>query len=615
MKVLAYFKGILSFLLTLAITLTSFAQENAWQNQAAKSHFNLKHVKFAARDKDLALESRHFLTNKIKNLSSPNSGIKLVHEKSSPVGYHITFIQTYKAIPVNGSSVKLNLGPNNEILSLFHKTANTDEWEIEKFDWENADSLIRAKTEFKGNIKTKPVIYFNGAEAVFAQKARFINDKKGINEEVIYNKALEPLKESDRNLYLNSADTTITGKVFLPNPLKTAKKNYGKPYWDNGDKNNPELNRERKRVQMQVNLPRKDTFYLEGPYVKMKDFSRPDNPVPYSKDRNFEFKRDSSWFEDVNIYYHINRFQEYIQSLGFNNTANYPISVDAHATKWDRSYFSKRVDTNIGKLFFGDGGVDDGEDAETIIHEYSHAISCNVAPRSNLNSGEAGALEEGLADYFACSYSRYLSSFKWERLFFWDAGIMVNGDGKHWPGRWCTTTQKYPDDMGDGKYDDGEIWAGTFMEIWSQIGREKTDKLMLAALHSFSSGMKMNDAAQLFRQADSILYDGEDLWPISSTLAQRGLIDKEYLSIGADEAKNASIEAKAYNNGRNFKVELGRQVTELYVTLQTTAGKILRKKNVRQQSTFTIDHNELAKGIYLIHLRTEREQKILKVIN
>ncbi len=615
MKLPAYCKGILSLILFGGLTLPGLAQDNEWPGQTAKSHFNLSNVNFAAEGEDLVIESRYYLANKLDDLNATNTGLKVVHEKSSPIGHHITFVQTYNGIPIETSSVKLNLGPDNEILSLFHKTANTDGWVIQQFEWGNPDSLIKAKTGFKGEIKTKPVIYYNGKRAVFAQKARFINDNKGINESVLYNKALEPLKETDNNLYFKKFDTTVTGKVFLPNPLKTANKHYGPPYWDNEDKNIPELNQERNKVRMRVNQPKRDTFYLEGPYVKMRDFSKPNNAVPYSRDRKLEFKRDSLWFEDVNIYYHINRFQEYIQSLGFNNAADYPIPVDAHAAQWERSWFSKRADTNIGKLFFGDGGVDDGEDAETIIHEYGHAISGNVAPRSHLNSDEAQALEEGLADYFACSYSRHLNSFKWERLFFWDAGIKANGNGKHWPGRWCTTTQEYPEDMGNGKYDDGEIWAGTLMKIWSRIGREKTDKLMLAALNSFSPSMKLDDAAKLLRQADTILYDGEDLWPITKQLAQSGLIDKEYLSIEDNKEKVKTFsEAKAYNTGSNFKVKLGKPRPALKVTLQTTGGKILNRKDFRRKSSFTLDHSNLAKGIYLIRLQTKQKQKILKVI-
>ena len=55
-------------------------------------------------------------------------------------------------------------------------------------------------------------------------------------------------------------------------------------------------------------------------------------------------------------------------------------------------------------LLFGEGGVDDAEDADVIIHEYAHAISYAASPETNSGTERRG-LDEGLGDYFAAIYS------------------------------------------------------------------------------------------------------------------------------------------------------------------------------------------------------------------
>jgi hypothetical protein len=50
------------------------------------------------------------------------------------------------------------------------------------------------------------------------------------------------------------------------------------------------------------------------------------------------------------------------------------------------------------ELRFGNGGVDDAEDAEVILHEYGHAIHFS----QNFSfDGEGGAISDGFGDYCA----------------------------------------------------------------------------------------------------------------------------------------------------------------------------------------------------------------------
>src|SRR5215204_859576 len=106
--------------------------------------------------------------------------------------------------------------------------------------------------------------------------------------------------------------------------------------------------------------------HLDGPFVSTKTTS---NRIRSSSNQ-FLFKRENRAFKEVMVYYHIDRFQRYIQELGFNNVLNHTINVNIDGRTDDNSHYSP-----LGKdLTFGTGGVDDAEDADIILHEYGHAI-------------------------------------------------------------------------------------------------------------------------------------------------------------------------------------------------------------------------------------------------
>ena len=55
-------------------------------------------------------------------------------------------------------------------------------------------------------------------------------------------------------------------------------------------------------------------------------------------------------------------------------------------------------------MSLGTGGVDDGEDAEVIEHEYGHAVQNDQVPGFG-SSPQGGAMGEGFGDYLASALS------------------------------------------------------------------------------------------------------------------------------------------------------------------------------------------------------------------
>ena len=320
------------------------------------------------------------------------------------------------------------------------------------------------------------------------------------------------------------------GAVFNPDPLTTAGKYYGDGYSDpdGSDLDNDFLNQQRIIVELQEITVEDSVYYLSGPYARLRDIENPDDifPVQTHPD-SFIYTRSEQEFEDVMVYYHIDKSYRYLMSLGFEIPGLYQFDADPHgAFGEDNSYY---IGGGANFCVFGEGGVDDAEDAAVIWHEYAHAIQENIVqPFGMTYIGETKSLQEGSSDYWAASYNRLEFEFGWQHIFMWDAGIVSDdSSGVFWAGRRSDTDMKYPDDYDytpNQEHENGQIWSSALMHVQGDLGKEITDKLFIQAHYLWGSGPGFEDAARAFIQADSLLYAGVHTSPIVHWFTHHGLI-------------------------------------------------------------------------------------------
>lgn len=331
-----------------------------------------------------------------------------------------------------------------------------------------------------------------------------------------------------------SAVVDGTGLVFDPDPITSSGVPYGAPYIDANDADIAELNAERKLVTLREITQGSDGLYrLEGPYARVDGtcgvVTGYDEPAEASPD-GFHYTRANDYFEAVNAYYHIDKSQRYVQALdvGFP-IKDEPVRVNPHG-------YGDREDSQFSNncIMFGTGGIDDAEDADVIWHEYAHALLDFTAPAA-LVGGEGRALHEGWADYWAASYSRFLSEdvpdippHDWHRVFSWDGNVPC------WPGRPLDHPGHYPDAVEyptsgcvfyGPDYQKGMLWATTLMEIYTDLGREVVDRLNLASHIYIGAGVTFADAAQAIIQADEDLYGGAHSNVLVDRFGARGYVD------------------------------------------------------------------------------------------
>jgi len=458
-----------------------------------------------------------YIVDQHPELMLHNSHIKFAFNKQTAHANYYTYYQFYNNIKIADAFIKICVAKNGAVQYLVGNYHNTAAWRNLASMQINSivDNLIKSKFLFPESLLPKQVIRVAENQApqiTFVYDYQFTNDRSRLT---IFCDADGNIVETDNHkVYFSGVDTSVAAKVFLPDPLTTAEINYGGDYSDNDDADNEALNNESVPVTIKVKLEN-DTFFLRTDSLILKDLNAPTVPIVTSIIPEFNYLRSESGFEDVNVFYHITNMNQELINLGYENLQNFYIEIDPHgASGGDVSFYVSAV---IPSIQFGEGGVDDAEDADVIIHEYSHAISDQASPLSN--SGlERRALDEGYGDYFAASYSRKFSDYGWAKIFSWD------GHNEFWFGRNADTDKHYPEDNSDNYYAASEIWSGALMDIFDLIGKENTDKLALEALHGSFPNMTMPQAALLIVEAEALLFGGTYNELVYGALQARGLL-------------------------------------------------------------------------------------------
>lgn len=299
--------------------------------------------------------------------------------------------------------------------------------------------------------------------------------------------------------YAPLAFVTGTAMVFNPDPLSQAGVAYNTTgYTDGNDAATTQLN----NARVTVTLPEIDltagVYRLKSSYADIRELGSPAKGLFTQATSDFSFNRNQDGFEAANAFYHIDKSMRYInQTLGIPcvpyQAANAGLVwFDPHgASSADNSFYTN------GQLQFGEGGVDDAEDADVVLHELGHGLHDWI---TSGGLSQVNGLSEGCGDYWAQSYSRSLNQWTesnpaYHYMFSWD------GHNPFWPGRITNYTATYPGGLVGQIHTDGQIWATALMTIWDVLGREKTDKAFLNGLDLTVSSTNQQNAAIAVRTA------------------------------------------------------------------------------------------------------------------
>lgn len=460
-----------------------------------------------------------------------NSELALASERISRSGQHLRFNQQFQGIPIQGAGILAHVHQST-IVSCMTSLVEFPPKALGDFSLPESQIHNQLQDELSAyEVRISPVWIAAENGLLPAYRAiTFAHTNPASYELLLDAESGEELGREIRDAFARdqvSSDTSGRALVFIPNPCTKAGVAYGDLFTDDDDAHAAIFDGLLDTVVLQDIDWQNNTFYLEGPFVKIEDIA-PNTIAPAtSTNGDFFFTRDMPGFEDVMVYYHIDRFQRYVQSLGYTNLQNRPFRFDPHG-HGDSDNSSFIPDGINSFIKYGEGGVDDAEDADVVIHEYGHALSDAASPNSRSGTERRG-LDEGIGDYMAVAYSQQSSLFQWDMLFNWD------GHNEYWPGRTASTSSSYPPAGNASIYEYGEIWNSTLMEIRSEIGDTLMDKLVLEELFYNYSGMTLPDAAQILIEVDSILNGEANRETITFYMCQRGILSEAIcLAVGVE---------------------------------------------------------------------------------
>ncbi|MCI4669640.1 MAG: T9SS type A sorting domain-containing protein [Bacteroidia bacterium] len=588
---------------------TGFAQ--SWQ----KLDFDLK-----------SLESEQFRSALLPYLPElRNTSLTIKNNSKSPSGWHVYLKQVFQSRELYQSELIVHLdhelhayGMSATVYPLLNSSVNLSRQDLGSLIYELAEEADADE------LSDQEIWWLEGNNWVPAHSLRmFFNQGELAAEELIISSTDQRIiQREDLGTYFRhqhasqtKLDTSGRARVFFPDPCTRGQLRYGIEFEDGKDTHTLQFESLMDTVELQgLSYSTDDSlFRLEGPYVKVVDRAAFFYPISVSTDGDFFFTRDQSGFEDVMAYYHIDRFRRYVEDLGFHDLLNKPIEVDPHGLgNNDQSTFVGNSGNSY--ILFGDGGVDDAEDADVIIHEYIHALSYDATPESNRGFERKG-IDEGFADYFTAAYSYDISSWNWFELFNWD------GHNEFWEGRMAVTLESYPPINGFGSiYEVGTLWASTLMNIRFDLGPEITDALALECLYFLRRDMSLPNVAEALLMADTVLFEGIYTPVIRDRLCQRNLFSSPFCIAVAQETASNSLAGNKFQiapNPVSNVLELSWEGNKnLEISLENLYGKrVIEKKIIKLSNIKLHIPSNISPGYYLLKVRDDSGNFLVHKLN
>jgi hypothetical protein len=514
---------------------------------------------------------KNFIISKNDFLENPAHKIILTDTKVSPIGKHYIFNHFVNGIPVNNSSVRICVGPQNNLVAASFNLIPVD-----------ANKYLTAP---QGNV----IFYHHGITAL-AHRREF---RRGLGHyESFISLEGDTLLMQDRKLHLYNKDTIAKAKVFLPNPLQSAKLSYGIPYVDSGDIDVQVLREELKEVMIPARF-QNDTFFLGTSLYSNGEVYNPKTIPAFSLNDTFYFNRSQNMFEDVNAFYHVYSMSEYIRTLGFSDLLD-TLVIDAHAGETDNSAFDPFATPRT--LEFGLGCVDDAEDGQVVVHEFAHSFS-NAASEKTVEGSQRESMEEGTADYFSVSYSRQFTDFNWDRIFSWD------GHNECWEGFSAKSKKRYPENIKNIPNNDREIWSTALMCIYEQLGKAVTDSLVLINLYLQAPNTTMPQMALVMLKVDTVMWNADHAGLIYNCFVERGILAfGNSVDNKIKEELFSILNSGAFASGTDAMQIKTNSENVFSTAVYSVSGQLIQRfDNIK--NTISISPEYFSSGVYILELR------------
>ncbi|WP_240674567.1 peptidase [Burkholderia stabilis] len=458
---------------------------------------------FQGRPNEPTVTARNFLTANASRFgltSAQVAQLAIVAQRDEGEFSVVRFEQTTEdGIPVYGSDIAITVSIEGRVLyAANHNVSNVHTVSAKRWPVDRQQALDRVRAYLGATaselVAARPVTVVDTRGTHAAWEVRVVQSTAPSGDWIVLVDAHQGvvLRAEDRALHVRAR-----GLVFNPDPLSPSHSQYGGPgLVDDQDRNTALLT----RAQFPAVFPAsKDggRYQLSSPYAVCMDFEAPyDAACPTTDTPMLYFDRSHVSFEAVNAYYHLTSYLDYVnRTLGvrakpYQYTGG--LQFDPHGLEGgDNSHYVP----STGRLAFGQGGVDDAEDADVVIHELGHGLH-DWLTHGRISNVEG--LSEGLGDYLAAGYSRDMRQWQpGNTPYHW----VMNWDGhnEYWPGRVTNwhVGRRYPDDVRRASiHEAGQYWSSCNLVARDAIGGVAMDRAVLKGIAMTNAYSNQRAAAQ-----------------------------------------------------------------------------------------------------------------------
>lgn len=526
------------------------------------------------------------------------------HYRVSPEGYHYLFTYHHQGIPCVSRYIRIFVDKQLRVRQVIYLLEDIDAPFLNQFP---DTAVLRSKLSAMKKVGAMSLNWIHVEEGWKSVIKVPVIEDLAANAEIHFYDASYHLVHAKRNAFhFMGKDSTVQAKVFDPDPLTHAGVVYGEDYQDFNDADSPAINNQRVWRPIIADFDQ-GVFYLRDSSFVFAELENPISAPPISNTPVFEFNRSEQEFEFVNAFYHLQKYKSIVRGLGYN-LPHMRILVDPHAANGaDVAAFTMGFDEPA--LIFGEGGIDDAEDADVIVHELGHGISFSAAPYTS--SGlQRESMEEANCDYFAMSYSRRINPFNWQKTFNWD------GNTTSWKGRVANSDKIYPRNYNSNKYSNAEIWVAAWADIYTQLGPDITDKLMLCGMYNQVENMGFSMMVNNILQCDSIQNQAANYQVIFDAFDSRGLTIA--MSNGQEINSNdwRLLNTAGFTNaGEPLVLDFGGKEFNGTIEVMDMQGKKIHVQSENRVDRMSIDLPSIASGIYLLRVISNEGQSVTYLIN
>lgn len=328
-----------------------------------------------------------------------------------------------------------------------------------------------------------------------------------------------------------SCANAVTGRVISENPRREL-----------AGPNNPAFNANLSGLGFNTTITDLDgTCLLRNQFVSVTADDSFPNSIANAADGNaLVYDAEDPRFRQVNSYYYANELANLVQANGGGLSGMSSVAIFANCNISENAFFFPGGNLIcLGKTSNGSKTLWAGHDADVIVHEYGHAVNNRLASNSILSSsGEAGAIDEGVSDYWAHTVSGNPDLSEW---FLGAIDVLIGG--AFTVTRDASDNNSYPNSMVYEVHDDSRPFAEVLWTIRQNLGKTKTDALVNRMLQNLPATTRFINASNSLETAAALqALPVADRNFITDTLTNKGL-KRSDSAVGVSISNNAGNKA------------------------------------------------------------------------